>query len=238
MIKFFRKIRQKLLSEKKFSKYLLYAIGEIVLVVVGILIALSINTWNEGNKRKSKERDLLLQMKRNLELDLNQDYPILVLENAMKSTNIVLDYLEQSKPYNDSLDYYFAWIPAYTRHIPNTTAYDNLKIIGFDIISNDSLRENYQKLYAFRYELIKFQKNELAYDNSNKFRDFYKKHFRNFVWHENATPINYLALLENNEFHEMLISTRNYNQVQMTFRNETNAEIERLIEIIDKELHK
>lgn len=50
MIKFFRKIRQKLLSEDKFSKYLFYAIGEIVLVVIGILIALQINNWNENRK--------------------------------------------------------------------------------------------------------------------------------------------------------------------------------------------
>ncbi len=50
MIKFFRKIRQRLLSENKFSKYLIYAIGEIVLVVIEILIALQINTWNESRK--------------------------------------------------------------------------------------------------------------------------------------------------------------------------------------------
>ena len=50
MIKFFRKIRQRLLTENKFSKYLLYAIGEIILVVIGILIALQINNWNEGRK--------------------------------------------------------------------------------------------------------------------------------------------------------------------------------------------
>mgnify|MGYP001591841413 CR=1 FL=1 len=50
MIKFFRRIRQGLLSENKFSKYLLYAIGEIILVVIGILIALQINNWNEKRK--------------------------------------------------------------------------------------------------------------------------------------------------------------------------------------------
>ena len=55
MIKFFRKIRQGLLTEKKFSKYLLYAIGEIILVVVGILIALSINNWNEEKKLIDRE---------------------------------------------------------------------------------------------------------------------------------------------------------------------------------------
>jgi len=50
MIKFFRRIRQKLLRENQFSKYLLYAIGEILLVVIGILIALQINNWNEKIK--------------------------------------------------------------------------------------------------------------------------------------------------------------------------------------------
>ncbi len=238
MIKFFRHIRKRLLTENKFSKYILYAIGEIVLVVIGILIALSINNWNEGLKRKSKEKDVLLQMRRNLEADILQEtYPNMVLETAMNSTNIVLDYLEQRKPYIDSLDYYFAWIPTYTRHMPNITAFENLKTIGFDIISNDSLRENYQKLYAFNYELTKFQRNELAYDNSNKFRDFYQKHFRNFVWQENATPISYPSLLENNGFHEMLVSTQKYNLEQLKFRNRTNEEIERLIEMIDKELN-
>ncbi|MEH6779913.1 DUF6090 family protein, partial [Maribacter arcticus] len=52
MINFFRIIRQQLLAENKFSRYLLYAIGEIVLVVIGILIALSINNWNENRKQK------------------------------------------------------------------------------------------------------------------------------------------------------------------------------------------
>jgi tetratricopeptide (TPR) repeat protein len=62
MIKFFRKLRQKLLAENKFSKYLLYAIGEIVLVVIGILIALQINTWNERKKTLAKEKVILVSL--------------------------------------------------------------------------------------------------------------------------------------------------------------------------------
>jgi hypothetical protein len=54
MIKFFRKIRQKLISENKFSKYLIYAIGEIILVVIGILIALQVNNWNENKSLENK----------------------------------------------------------------------------------------------------------------------------------------------------------------------------------------
>ena len=56
MIKFFRKIRQKLISENKFSKYLIYAIGEIVLVVIGILIALQINNRNDLSKLEDKKQ--------------------------------------------------------------------------------------------------------------------------------------------------------------------------------------
>jgi sensor domain CHASE-containing protein len=59
MIKFFRKIRQNLLSENKFSKYLLYAVGEIVLVIIGILIALAINQKNT-DKNNNELRDLYL----------------------------------------------------------------------------------------------------------------------------------------------------------------------------------
>jgi len=69
MINFFRKIRQQLLSENKVSKYLLYAIGEIVLVVIGILIALSINNWNESKKTEVEELRYLERLK----IDLIQD---------------------------------------------------------------------------------------------------------------------------------------------------------------------
>ena len=66
MIKFFRRIRQQLLIENKFSKYLLYAIGEIVLVVIGILIALQINNWNESNRDKKQEKVYLKNLKEDL----------------------------------------------------------------------------------------------------------------------------------------------------------------------------
>ena len=68
MIKFFRKIRQKMLTESKFSKYLLYAIGEIVLVVIGILIALSINYWNKIKNLRNTEQQLLISLKRRIQL--------------------------------------------------------------------------------------------------------------------------------------------------------------------------
>jgi hypothetical protein len=69
MIKFFRKIRQKLLSENKFNNYLIYAIGEIILVVIGILIALQINNWNENRKNKITEADYYCRILDDFELN-------------------------------------------------------------------------------------------------------------------------------------------------------------------------
>lgn len=69
MIKFFRRIRQNLLSEGKTGKYLKYAVGEIVLVVIGILIALQINNWNENRKVLKAQEDLLESFYDNMEAD-------------------------------------------------------------------------------------------------------------------------------------------------------------------------
>jgi hypothetical protein len=69
MIKIFRKIRQHLLSENKFSKYLLYAIGEIILVVIGILIALQINNWNEEKKENNTTSILAISLIDDLQKD-------------------------------------------------------------------------------------------------------------------------------------------------------------------------
>ena len=69
MIKFFRKIRQQLLTENKFSKYLLYAIGEIVLVMIGILLALQVNTWNENRKSNSIRDSNYVQLLEDLKTD-------------------------------------------------------------------------------------------------------------------------------------------------------------------------
>ncbi|WP_228853504.1 DUF6090 family protein [Aegicerativicinus sediminis] len=71
MISLFRKIRQKLLSENKFSRYLFYAIGEIVLVMIGILLALQVNNWNENRKINKQELQLLRSLKK--EFTYNKD---------------------------------------------------------------------------------------------------------------------------------------------------------------------
>ena len=78
MIKIFRKIRQALLVENKFRKYILYAIGEIILVIIGILIALQINNWNEQNKKTRTEIIYLREIRKSLEVDLENEIILLI----------------------------------------------------------------------------------------------------------------------------------------------------------------
>jgi len=77
MLKFFRKIRQGLLEKGKFQQYVLYAFGEILLVVIGILIALQINNWNQDKKDRESERYFLSQ----LVLEIDEDILALEQEN-------------------------------------------------------------------------------------------------------------------------------------------------------------
>jgi len=76
MIKFFRHIRQNLIMKNKTSKYFKYAIGEIVLVVIGILIALQVNNWNEARKDRIKEKAILKEVYNDFAKNLERFYPV------------------------------------------------------------------------------------------------------------------------------------------------------------------
>lgn len=71
MIKFFRKIRKQLLTENKFSKYLLYAIGEVVLVVIGIMIALYFNNLNQEQIKEENLKSILVEIQRDIARDID-----------------------------------------------------------------------------------------------------------------------------------------------------------------------
>lgn len=94
MIKFFRRIRQKLLSEGKFSKYLLYAIGEIVLVVIGILIALQIDSWNQDKKDRKLEQQYYCRLLEDVKQDYsNYEYSLELLDIRINANNTMIQTL-------------------------------------------------------------------------------------------------------------------------------------------------
>lgn len=164
MIKFFRKIRHQLLKENKFSKYLVYALGEIVLVVIGILIALQLDNWNTDRKASIEELELLTEMKSNLESDLKDCiWNINKNQELLASNELVLQQLEERIPWNDSLQKHYGNLLGTTTQLRNMSAYDHLKSRGLNLIRNPTLRQRITIVYSARYYYIEMK--ELQYDN-------------------------------------------------------------------------
>ena len=96
MIKLFRKFRQNILFEGKNGRYLKYAFGEVILVVIGILIALQINSWNENRKNRILEKEILTELiataKSNHESLLKG---LKSWESTTKSLNLIMQTLLQ-----------------------------------------------------------------------------------------------------------------------------------------------
>jgi hypothetical protein len=120
MIKFFRKIRQNLVMENKTGKYFKYAIGEIILVVIGILIALQINNWNQNRNNSNEEKTILIALK----IEISENQGILAKElkrhdDALRlikelSNNISPEPKEIGIKRLDSLMFSLGWLPGYT----------------------------------------------------------------------------------------------------------------------------
>ena len=98
MIKFFRHIRQSMLMENKTSNYLKYAIGEIVLVVIGILIALQINTWNQNRLDRNEENDIIVKLHKDFKENkkIITDF-IVENKNEMKAQMELMNLIGASK---------------------------------------------------------------------------------------------------------------------------------------------
>lgn len=146
MIKLFRKIKQKLISEKKFSKYLIYAVGEIMLVVIGILIALQVNNWNEERKLNLESKDIYTALNsefKNNRKVLNEriDY----LEDANNNVAIILSYInEKEASFNSvNMDSIFVRSLNYGNYNPANSSIQEIINSGkLNLIKDDVLKEN------------------------------------------------------------------------------------------------
>lgn len=150
MFSFFRKIRKSLINEGKTARYFKYAIGEILLVVIGILIALQLNNWNEQRKLATEETKMLT----NLQLEIKDD--IISLDNAIEvyqstanSIDRIFEFFDQDLAYEESLKYDFhrptrLWTP-----LINDSVYQALKSRGLDLISDNELSKSIITYYSY-----------------------------------------------------------------------------------------
>ncbi len=160
MLRFFRKIRQGLLNESKVTRYLLYAIGEILLVVIGILIALQVNNWQTQRDNQELERNLLTGIKEDLEEDRRQIEQRFRHSNRDFNKNIrMFDSLRGIADgaleitYVDSI--FQRCIRQRNTFFPVTGTYKTVINNGLsDVIENKELFKIIQNLYEAQYESL------------------------------------------------------------------------------------
>ena len=156
MIKFFRKIRYDLMDSNKTGKYFRYAVGEIVLVVIGILIALQVNDWNENRKLRNTEIELLKELKTDLintRDDLKSD--IKLVQGTLRITDSLYKNMMVHKKKNSTEPFSIKTSQLLNPILyPKLAAYEALQNYGINNISNHNLRGDITDLYQLQLTRI------------------------------------------------------------------------------------
>ncbi|MAN60189.1 MAG: hypothetical protein CMC08_10175 [Flavobacteriaceae bacterium] len=180
MIKFFRNIRRRLLVENRFSKYLLYAIGEIVLVVIGILIALQINTWNEARKNNTYEREILSQINENLKQDRTN---LIEIKNWHQRAYIASEKLVDDTHRNNNLDSVPTWLGEvvhFSRFQSLTNSYEALKSAGLQNVRDKELRKSLGVYYDDKVPHVNKALGDIEYAFNKQWLPLMEAHATNF----------------------------------------------------------
>jgi hypothetical protein len=239
MINFYREIRKKLADDNKPLKYMRYAIGEIFLVVVGILIALQINNWNEVLKERALEIKILEEIKENIESDFkDHNQNIEFMERTINSSDVILNHLENNLPYNDSLSEHFSWLAIIPDFYSVSSGYQLLSSKGVNLITNDSLRRDISFLYDNTHDWIK---EFFAFLKGNSYRiltEHMVPKFNNFQAFKTYEPRDYMKLLKDEEFKSYVQFNMEYFRDFKRSYEERIALGKNLADRIEKEIEK
>ncbi|WP_206675999.1 DUF6090 family protein [Winogradskyella litoriviva] len=258
MIKFFRKIRQNLLSEGKTGKYFKYAIGEIILVVIGILIALQINNWNENRKNKQYEQNYLQRILS----DLNKDQA--ELEMHFNTDTLKLDaftqiiHIQKTNSIKSNQQAFLAALNSVKStnwFEGNDVVFNEMKFSGkLALIASEDIRDSIQNYYKQVEEVIK-QENSFITAQVNAYHKVYEYMDYAFIieasriprWNSNTNDVTYediinfydnLNEVQKNENYKDLTLIKDYilrsNKVRVTLDEKGKATIKLIKDYLEK----
>ena len=238
MLTFLRRMRKTLLSEGALPKYLLYAIGEIALVVIGILIALQINNWNQDRKDRIKEVKVLNEVQITLQRnsELLSDY-IENLELYNNAADTIIKAIENRLPYKDSYEDYFHLarvdIPI---NFVSQAGYEELKNAGFDILQDDSLKTEIVTIFETTYPRMREILDGFKTTNQ-PFIEHLRHHFYDRAFEDKLVPVDYDEILDDHYYYSALMNTKGLRAWYIRLQETCLIESKRVLQLINEKLN-
>ena len=251
MIKFFRKIRYAFMGKNKTGKYLKYAIGEIVLVVIGILIALQINNWNENQKYSREENTMLKNLHENLKQAKGQSMSYIKKEKELRSLLILALGINKNRSKKDTISFSnfdfknIVW--DFESGVPVINTYSDIKSTGkLSIIKNREIRESFNglelainelnELVSDRLTVQQMRIDEIAVSEINYIPLLENRHESIDV--KNELSNNYKSILSNPKTRNLLGIKLELTLDVLKNRKDLEIEIDKLMALIETELDK
>ncbi len=241
MIKFFRHIRKSLLMENKTGKYFKYAIGEIALVVIGILIALSINNWNSNRKNSLKEAQFLQSFKTDLIANKKELNRVLnKTEITYNSSDSIIKFKNGQLDSLNIVNFVGCMMDATGFTVFQSqegTIQDIMGSGSLDIITNDSIRISIGSWQANLKDIREWE--TLDKNSYVQYSEYLQKQVKLYVRELNELPIDELKmneLLNDNIFLNRISQRRRFPKILNNSYAELIPKLDGLIRLIDVEL--
>ena len=241
MIIFFKRIRHKLVSNKKFSKYVIYAIGEIALVTIGIFLAIQANQWKQNADQRKLEVKLLKEVQigvksdsTDININLNENGHVQFYYSQIKC----IEWLsgDHQDITSDSLTYHFSYAFKNSSFMITSSPFDALKEFGLNNITNDSLKKEIQYLYDVMYPEYKRAHN-LYFTVLDNTLEKGENYFEDWSWWgRRMKPNNIDALKKDKAFQFALRRLLAHNTGLIYYNLEMLKRQRKILEMLDYEL--
>lgn len=177
------------------------ALGEVTMIVVGVLIALAASDWQQRRIERRTELDMLQELSTQLEADLSLletfEERYVTIEDRVGT---LLLLLRSGAPYADSLDTYFGTLYGFDGRPLNTSGYESLKSQGLGLIRDDDLRSHIARVYETSYRRARGARDAEESIVLGLLRPYFLLHFKDLRFNLSATPVDYEFIANDHEF--------------------------------------
>jgi len=239
MIKFFRRTRRKLLDEGNLKRYLNYAIGEIIVVMIGILLAIQVNNWNNSKLSKKSEQLALIKLKEEVESNYFQFQSNQKIHHYIfDAADLLLSFIEETNTNaisGDSLKSAIGWIagPNPTFNPSNGTINSLINSGKIEIIQNDSLKT---LLIQWKDLVYDYQEEEIELDEliDNQLRPLMLSYLDLNYQDEKLTGLINGSIRESIEVKNLLILVSQYRWAITLETSNKNSEQYKILQSLNK----